>query len=232
MATVGFLGTGCWGGAMVEGMLRRGDTVTVWNRTESKARALEQMGAVVAATPGRRGGCRRARPPHSCGRCGGRRSDGGRPSAAQPGRDRHGPLDHVAARHESAPRADAGRRGVKFLHAPVFMSPQMARDGVGIMLASGPQAVLDDALDDLEGMTGEVWYLGEQGDLAAAYKIFGNSMLLRDRRRGSRTCSRWRRDSALRRPTRSRCFQNFSRAASSSRAARRWLAATSAPRSS
>jgi len=26
-------------------------------------------------------------------------------------------------------------------------------------------------------MTGEVWYLGEQGDLAAAYKIFGNAML-------------------------------------------------------
>src|SRR4029434_8503252 len=24
---------------------------------------------------------------------------------------------------------------------------------------------------------GEVWYLGEQGDLAAAHKIFGNSML-------------------------------------------------------
>src|SRR4029077_13326057 len=26
-------------------------------------------------------------------------------------------------------------------------------------------------------MTWEVWYLGEQGDQAAAYKIFGNSML-------------------------------------------------------
>ena len=29
--------------------------------------------------------------------------------------------------------------GVKFLHAPVFMSPQMARDAVGMMLVSGPQ---------------------------------------------------------------------------------------------
>jgi 3-hydroxyisobutyrate dehydrogenase len=67
--------------------------------------------------------------------------------------------------------------GVKFLHAPVFMSPQMARDAVGIMLVSGPQAVFDDVLSPLEGMTGEVWYLGEEGHLAASYKIFGNSML-------------------------------------------------------
>ena len=26
-------------------------------------------------------------------------------------------------------------------------------------------------------MTGEVWYLGERPDLAAAYKLFGNCML-------------------------------------------------------
>jgi 3-hydroxyisobutyrate dehydrogenase len=44
MATVGFRGTGLLGGAMVEGFLRRGDTVTVWNRTEAKARGLEQAG--------------------------------------------------------------------------------------------------------------------------------------------------------------------------------------------
>ena len=51
MASVAFLGTGLLGGAMVEGMLRRGDQVMVWNRTEAKARALEAFGAKVAATP-------------------------------------------------------------------------------------------------------------------------------------------------------------------------------------
>src|SRR6185436_13334467 len=60
---------------------------------------------------------------------------------------------------------------------PVFMSPQMAKDGIGIMLVSGPSGVFDQARAALEAMTGEVWYLGEQGDLAASYKIFGNSML-------------------------------------------------------
>ena len=50
MAKVAFIGTGLLGSAMVEGMLRRGDTVTVWNRTEAKARALEAKGAKVAAS--------------------------------------------------------------------------------------------------------------------------------------------------------------------------------------
>src|SRR5205823_12688481 len=73
------------------------------------------------------------------------------------------------------PRLNAA--GVKFLHAPVFMSPQMARDGVGIVLASGPRALFDEVKPDLEKMTGDVWYIGEEPDRAAAYKIFGNSML-------------------------------------------------------
>jgi 3-hydroxyisobutyrate dehydrogenase-like beta-hydroxyacid dehydrogenase len=67
--------------------------------------------------------------------------------------------------------------GVRFVHAPVFMSPQMAKDAVGIMLVSGPQPVFDAVRGELEKMTTEVWYLGEQGHLAASYKIFGNSML-------------------------------------------------------
>ena len=51
MANVAYIGTGLLGSGMVEAMLRRGDTVTVWNRTESKARALEPFGARVARSP-------------------------------------------------------------------------------------------------------------------------------------------------------------------------------------
>lgn len=79
-------------------------------------------------------------------------------------------IDHstTSPRGTRARIARVNRSGVKFLHAPVFMSPQMARDAVGIMLASGPQAAFDEVLDELGKMTGDVWYLGEQGDLAAA----------------------------------------------------------------
>src|SRR5471030_1402978 len=176
MASVTFLGTGLLGGAMVEGMLRRGDLVTVWNRTEAKARALEALGATVAATPG--DAVAAAERVHMTF------SDDEVVDAMLAlftPRLQTGTLvlDHTTA----SPRGTKARidsmkaAGVQFLHAPVFMSPEMARDSVGLILASGPQAVYDAALDTLEAMTGEVWYLGEDGERAAAYKIFGNSML-------------------------------------------------------
>jgi 3-hydroxyisobutyrate dehydrogenase len=176
MVTVAFLGTGLLGSAMVEGMLRRGDSVTVWNRTEAKSRALEAFGAKVAATPGD-------------AVAGAERVHMTLPDDAVVDemltdvvpRLRQGAL--IADHSTTSPRGTSARvtrlrdAGVKFVHAPVFMSPQMARDAVGIMLVSGPQAVFDAVRGVLEKMTGELWYLGEQGDLAAAHKIFGNSML-------------------------------------------------------
>ena len=176
MASVAFLGTGMLGGAMVEGMLRRGDAVTVWNRTEAKARALQSFGATVAATPGD-------------AVAGADRVHMTLPddevvdqivAALTPRLSKEAiVIDHTTAspRGTQARVARLNAAGVKFLHAPVFMSPQMARDSIGIILAAGPQAVYDAVLDPLEAMTSEVWYLGEGGDRAASYKIFGNSML-------------------------------------------------------
>src|SRR4051812_35509719 len=51
MTHIAFLGTGLLGSAFVEAALGRGDTVTVWNRTAEKARALESLGARVATSP-------------------------------------------------------------------------------------------------------------------------------------------------------------------------------------
>ena len=71
----------------------------------------------------------------------------------------------------------AAKEGLPFLHAPVFMTPQMARDAVGVMLVSGSKAIFESVQGELKKMTGDIWYLGEQGDLAAAHKIIGNSMM-------------------------------------------------------
>jgi len=170
------LGTGLLGSAMVRRFLKQGHAVTVWNRTEHKARALEPEGAAVAPSP----------------------------AAAVDGADRvhivlsedrvvDGVLEQVAPAlmrgaivvdHSTTlpagtkARAERLRaRGIRFLHAPVFMSPQMATDGAGVMIISGPAAEYEQARADLEAMTGDAWYLGERPDLAAAYKLFGNAML-------------------------------------------------------
>src|SRR5438045_3670711 len=51
MTRIAFLGTGLLGSGFVEAAAKRGDDITVWNRTAEKARALEQFGVKVAATP-------------------------------------------------------------------------------------------------------------------------------------------------------------------------------------
>src|SRR5712691_9939188 len=51
MTHIAFLGTGLLGSGMVENLLRRGNDVTVWNRTAAKARTLAELGARVAASP-------------------------------------------------------------------------------------------------------------------------------------------------------------------------------------
>jgi 3-hydroxyisobutyrate dehydrogenase len=161
---------------MVERMLARGHQVTVWNRTESKARALERAGAVVAATP--------EEAVRSAGRVHMALPDD---AVVEDLLGRVAPnlesgaivIDHSttlpAATRARLPRWSG--RGVRLLHAPVFMSPEMCRAGEGIMLLSGPRADFDAVREALDEMTGDVWYLGERPDLAAAYKLFGNSML-------------------------------------------------------
>src|SRR5262245_7238000 len=176
MSRVAFLGTGLLGSGMVEAMLRRGVQVSVWNRTASKASALEAFGARFASTPEEAV------------------AYADRVHLALPDDavvdamlDRIGPrlragapvIDHstTAPAGTKARLERASMAGIAWLHAPVFMSPQMCRDCVGLMMVSGPQALFDGVRPHLEKMTGEVWYLGEREDLAASFKIMGNSMI-------------------------------------------------------
>jgi 3-hydroxyisobutyrate dehydrogenase len=66
---------------------------------------------------------------------------------------------------------------LRLLHAPVFMGPAMARESKGVMMVAGPAATFESVQTSLAAMCADLWYLGEREDLAAALKIFGNSML-------------------------------------------------------
>src|SRR5215831_7796164 len=176
MERIAFLGTGLLGGAMVERMLAQGQSVTVWNRTASKIEALRAAGAAVAATA--RDAVAGADRIHLA------LTDDAVVDQiladVQPQLARttivvdHSTTSPVKTRDRAARLA---REGVRFLHAPVFMSPQMCRDGKGMIMVSGQAAIFEAVQAALAQMTGDVWYLGERPELAAAYKLFGNSML-------------------------------------------------------
>jgi len=50
MTQLAFLGTGLLGAAFAEAAAKRGDSVTAWNRSADKSRALEAFGIRVAAS--------------------------------------------------------------------------------------------------------------------------------------------------------------------------------------
>lgn len=168
MASLAVLGTGLIGSAMVEGMLRRGDRVAVWNRTRSKAEPLAALGARVCDSIG--DAVQDAERAHIVV------SDDAAVDAIVDGLGAYAGtvIDHSTTSPEGAAR----RARPSFLHAPIFMSPAGARESQGIILCSGPRATFDAVEPALAAMTTTVKYLGERPDLAAAYKLFGNAMIL------------------------------------------------------
>jgi 3-hydroxyisobutyrate dehydrogenase-like beta-hydroxyacid dehydrogenase len=153
-------------------MIEQGHEVTVWNRTIEKARAID--GARVAASV--------PEAVHGAERVHVVLSD----DAAVDGVLAQFPetnaivVDHTT----TSPRGTKERalrcesRGIAFQHAPIFMSPAGARQGQGAILISGAKDRLDAIEPALAAMASRVLRLGDRVELAAAYKLFGNMMIL------------------------------------------------------
>lgn len=178
MTIVAFLGTGLIGAGMVEAARRRGEVVRAWNRTAAKAdRLAAAHGATACATPAEAvAGAERVHLALS--------DDAAVDAVLEAVAGAIDPaaivVDHTTASPAGTARraADLAARGVAFLHAPVFMSPKMARDAKGLMLCAGPAALVERARPALAKMTGELWYVGPRPDRAAAYKLFGNALIV------------------------------------------------------
>jgi 3-hydroxyisobutyrate dehydrogenase len=177
MATIAFLGTGLLGAAFAEAAAKRGDRVTVWNRSADKARALEDFGITVAATPA--DAVRGASRVHLV-----LKDDAVVDAVIAAARAGLAPgavlVDHSTTlpAFTIARAAALAGDGLSFLHAPVFMTPLAARTAKGSMLVSGPRGVFDSVATELAAMTGRLEYQGERADLAAAKKLFGNALIL------------------------------------------------------
>lgn len=174
---IAFFGMGLLGSNFVRALRRRGEAVQVWNRAADKARALEADGAKAFAKP--EDAVKGATRVHLT------LSDDGAVDEvlerARPGFEKGVVIvDHTT----TSPVGTAERarrwaeRGVAFQHAPVFMGPQNALDGTGLMLASGERARFDALAPELEKMTGKLIYTGPDPARAAGMKLLGNLFLM------------------------------------------------------
>jgi len=176
MKKIAWFGTGLMGSGFVEALCTRGEDVVVYNRTASKARALEAFGARAVTDP--REAARGAQRLHLM-----INDDASVDAlletiagAIEPGAIA---IDHTTvAPHPTIARfAKMAERKIAFMHAPVFMSPAATRNGTGVMMVAGAQATFERVRAELETMTGHLWYVGERVDKAATLKLVGNEML-------------------------------------------------------
>ncbi len=162
---IAFFGMGLLGSNFVRAYRKRGEDVHVWNRSAEKARALSAEGARAFAEPAAAAeGATRVHLTLS--------DDTAVDEVLERARPGFAPgvviVDHTTT-SPTGTRARAERwkeRGIEFQHAPVFMGPQNALEGSGIMLASGDPARVERLRPALEKMTGRLLYLGPEAERA------------------------------------------------------------------
>ncbi len=172
-----FLGIGLLGSNFVKAMLQKGDAVQVWNRTASKAKALEQYGAkafdnVEDAVQG-------ADVIHVTLKDDAT-VDEVLEAAAKGLKQGAVIIDHTTTSVKGAKQRTAywKNKGFTYQHAPVFMGPQNALESTGFMLVSGDQSIIEKYQPQLSKMTGKLLNFGAEEGKAAGIKLSGNLFLL------------------------------------------------------
>ena len=172
-----FLGMGLLGSNFVRAMIQKGDQVQVWNRTASKAKALETYGAkafdnVEDAVKGADVIHITLKDDDTVNEVLAQASKGFKLGVII--------IDHTTTSAKGAIErtAEWKNKGFTYLHAPVFMGPPNALESTGNMLVSGDQSVIEKVKPELSKMTGNVINFGPEEGKAAGMKLIGNLFLL------------------------------------------------------
>ncbi len=176
--TLGWIGTGRMGTALVSRLLERGCDVTVYNRTRSKAEPLTRLGARIVE-----------RPADLADRDIVITSVAGSDDFAEVITGPQGLLSNgiraprividsstVSMDVSESVRRMAGQLGTALLAAPVSGNPKVARSGRLSVAVSGPRSAYDEALPYLQMLGASVTYVGE-GERARLVKICHNLVL-------------------------------------------------------
>jgi 3-hydroxyisobutyrate dehydrogenase len=177
LTMIAFLGMGLLGSNFVRAGLARGEPIRIWNRSGEKARALAELGAQVCDTP--------EDAVRGAGRVHLTLSDDSAVDAVLDAARAGLASDVAIVDHTTTSPAGTRERavrfrerGVKFMHAPVFMGPKNALDSSGVMLASGEPALFEQLRPALEKMTGRLVHVGDDPERAASFKLLGNLFLM------------------------------------------------------
>lgn len=178
VGSVGWIGTGRMGAAMVTRLATAGVSVTVWNRTRSKAEPLAELGCAIADSIADLRGCdivfTMVSTPADLDQVllgnGGLLADSEHlPTAVVD-------CSTVSTESSEAIREACVKRGVDFLAAPVSGNGRVVASGGLSLVVSGPADTFGRVAPLLHHIGGSVTYVGE-GDTARLVKICHNLFL-------------------------------------------------------
>ncbi|MBX3603309.1 MAG: NAD(P)-dependent oxidoreductase [Rubrivivax sp.] len=174
--TIGWIGLGRMGEAMVKKLTAAGHRVQVWNRTRAKAMPLAEYGAVIVDAKADLAGCDVVFTMVSTTDDlkdvlfgdGGLMTGAARPKLL---------VDSSSISQEGSAeiRERLQALGVGYLCAPVSGNAKVAKAGKLLVVASGPKAHYDAVEPLLQAMGRKVMWVGE-GELARVWKIAHNTM--------------------------------------------------------
>lgn len=174
--SIGWIGLGRMGEAMVKRLLKAGHGVSVWNRTASKAAPLAEYGATIVGSKLDLAACEVVFTMVSTTDDlkdvlfaeGGLTTGASKPRVV---------VDSSSISQEGS--ADVRRRleamGIAYLCAPVSGNAKVAKAGKLLIVASGPKDLYERARPYLQAMGRKEMWVGE-GELARIWKIAHNTM--------------------------------------------------------
>lgn len=178
MAKIAFLGAGTMGQPIIKNLLRGGHTVTVYNRTQEKARPLQALGATLAATP-KEAACAADVIFSSLTNDDASRVTWGGPDGALQAKLKSGAyaieMSTVSLTWVTELNELAKARGLHFLDCPVAGRPDVAESGQLKVFAGGRAEDVDAMRPVLDAISKSVMHVGAVGS-GIKFKLIYNLM--------------------------------------------------------
>jgi 3-hydroxyisobutyrate dehydrogenase-like beta-hydroxyacid dehydrogenase len=174
---VGFIGLGNMGQAMARNLLKAGHAITVYNRTRSRAEALQAEGAHIANTPAQACGGEVLITMLADDRAVEEVLFGGNTLSALAPHAVHVSMSTLSVALSQRLQETHTQAGSAYVAAPVFGRPEAAAAAQLFIVAAGPREAIERLHPLFEAMGQRTFVVGEEAPAANLVKLTGNFLI-------------------------------------------------------
>jgi 3-hydroxyisobutyrate dehydrogenase-like beta-hydroxyacid dehydrogenase len=176
---VGFVGLGNMGSGIAKNLIKAGHTLTVYNRTKSRAEEFRQLGAKVGNTPGEAASGAEVvftmlADDHAVESV---VFGPGNILESLPAGAVHASMSTISVALSRRLAAAHGEKKQHYIATPVFGRPDAAAAGKLVIVAAGPADQIERCRPLLEAVGQKTFVAGQEAQAANVFKLAGNFMI-------------------------------------------------------